>query len=71
MALDRDTWATGFGLIARGATGVIDDRIFVAIVVMALATSLLAGPMMNRLLSHRVALMPSAPREVELESGAA
>jgi hypothetical protein len=32
---------------------VIDDRIFVAIVVMALVTSLLAGPAMNVLLSHR------------------
>jgi Kef-type K+ transport system membrane component KefB len=65
MRLDRDTWAVAFGLNARGATGiilagvglaagVIDDRIFVAIVVMALATSILAGPMMNWLLSHRV-----------------
>ena len=55
MPLDRETWAIGFGLNARGATGiilagvgraagVIDDRIFVAIVVMALVTSLLAGP---------------------------
>jgi hypothetical protein len=34
---------------------VIDDRIFVAIVVMALATSILAGPMMNWLLSERIA----------------
>ena len=31
----------------------IDDRIFVAIVVMALATSLLAGPAMNLLLDKR------------------
>ncbi len=68
MPIDRDTWAIAFGLNARGATGiilagvgraagVIDDRIFVAIVVMALVTSLLAGPMMNWLLSHRIVAM--------------
>jgi Kef-type K+ transport system membrane component KefB len=81
MALDRETWAIGFGLNARGATGiilagvgraagVIDDRIFVAIVVMALATSLLAGPMMNWLLSKRIAEIQDT-LEFELESGAA
>lgn len=66
MPIDRNTWAIAFGLNARGATGIIlagvgraagiiDDRIFVAIVVMALVTSLLAGPMMNWLLSDRIA----------------
>jgi Kef-type K+ transport system membrane component KefB len=61
MPLDREAWAIGFGLNARGATGiilagvgltngVIDARIFVAVVVMALLTSLMAGPMMSRLL---------------------
>ena len=66
MPIDRDAWAIAFGLNARGATGiilagvgraagVIDDRIFVAIVVMALVTSILAGPMMNWLLSDRIA----------------
>jgi Kef-type K+ transport system membrane component KefB len=66
MPTDRDTWAIAFGLNARGATGiilagvgraagVIDDRIFVAIVVMAVVTSLIAGPAMNCLLSHRIA----------------
>lgn len=65
LPLDREAWAIAFGLNARGATGiilagvgraagVIDDRIFVAIVVMALATSILAGPMMNWLLSVRI-----------------
>jgi len=64
MNLDRTAWAIAFGMNARGATGiilagvgrtagVIDDRIFVAIVVMALATSLLAGPMMNLLLAKQ------------------
>jgi Kef-type K+ transport system membrane component KefB len=61
MPLDRETWAIGFGLNARGATGiilaavghsagVIDDRVFVALAVMAFLTSLLAGPAMGRLL---------------------
>jgi Kef-type K+ transport system membrane component KefB len=61
MPIDREVWAVAFGLNARGATGiilagvglangVIDARIFVAIVVMALVTSLMAGPMMSRLL---------------------
>jgi Kef-type K+ transport system membrane component KefB len=65
MPINREAWAVAFGLNARGATGiilagvglsagVIDDRIFVAIVVMALATSILAGPAMNRLLAHRI-----------------
>jgi Kef-type K+ transport system membrane component KefB len=60
MPLDREAWAIGFGLNARGATGiilagvgltngVIDARIFVAIVVMAMVTSLMAGPVLNRL----------------------
>jgi Kef-type K+ transport system membrane component KefB len=77
MPIDRDTWAIAFGLNARGATGiilagvgraagVIDDRIFVAIVVMALATSILAGPMMNWLLSHRVAEARKVGKRIEL-----
>ena len=67
IPLDREAWAIGFGLNARGATGivlagvgltnrVIDERIFVAFVVMALVTSLISGPAMNRLLAHRRAL---------------
>jgi Kef-type K+ transport system membrane component KefB len=63
MRMDRETWAIGFGLNARGATGiilagvglanhVIDDRIFVAIVLMAIVTSLMSGPMMRRLLGR-------------------
>lgn len=57
----RESFAVGFGLNARGAmeiilallareAGLIDDRIFVALVTMALGTSVLAGPMMKRLL---------------------
>jgi len=71
MPIDREAWAIAFGLNARGATGiilagvgraagVIDDRIFVAIVVMALVTSILAGPMMNWLLSARIAMTRGA-----------
>lgn len=61
LAIDREAWAIGFGLNARGATGiilaavgrhagVIDDRVFVALAVTAFLTSLLAGPAMSRLL---------------------
>lgn len=57
----REAWALGFGLNARGAMeiilgmlalqyGVIDERLFVALVVMALATSLMSGPAMQWLL---------------------
>ena len=81
MRLDRETWAIAFGLNARGATGiilasvglaqgVIDERIFVGIVVMALITSLVAGPAMNRLLSERTATTASRKRAVP-ESNAA
>lgn len=61
LPIDREAWAIGFGLNARGATGiilaavgrhagVIDDRVFVALAVTAFVTSLLAGPAMRRLL---------------------
>jgi Kef-type K+ transport system membrane component KefB len=61
MRIDREVWAIAFGLNARGATGiilagvgltngVIDARNFVAVVVMAVVTSLMAGPIMSRLL---------------------
>lgn len=57
----RQALAVGFGMNARGAMemilasialdyGLIDQRIFVALIVMALVTSLLSGPMMQRLL---------------------
>jgi Kef-type K+ transport system membrane component KefB len=79
MPIDRDAWAIAFGLNARGATGiilagvgraagVIDDRIFVAVVVMALITSILAGPAMSSLLSHRIAAARVRGRAVELAS---
>jgi Kef-type K+ transport system membrane component KefB/mannitol/fructose-specific phosphotransferase system IIA component (Ntr-type) len=57
----RESLAIGFGLNARGAmeiilallarqAGLVDDRVFVALVTMAIGTSLLAGPAMKRLL---------------------
>jgi Kef-type K+ transport system membrane component KefB len=73
MPIDREVWAVAFGLNARGATGiilagvglangVIDARIFVAIVVTALVTSLMAGPMMSHFLrERRVTLHGAAP----------
>ena len=56
----RQALAIGFGLNARGAmemilasvaleNRIIDERIFVALIVMALVTSLLSGPVMQRL----------------------
>jgi len=61
MRAGRETLAIAFALNARGATGiilagvgrehgVIDDRLFVAMVVMAIATSLLSGPAIRSLL---------------------
>ncbi|MBL8848749.1 MAG: cation:proton antiporter [Planctomycetaceae bacterium] len=60
----RESWAIGFGMNARGAmeiilgllalqAGVIDDRLFVAMVVTAIGTSALSGPAMLRVLRHR------------------
>lgn len=58
----REALAIGFGMNARGAMemilasvaldyGLIDERIFVALIVTALVTSLMSGPVMMRLLS--------------------
>lgn len=57
----RDAWAVGFAMNARGAmeiilgllaleAGIIRERLFVAIVIMAIVTSMLSGPMMNLIL---------------------
>jgi Kef-type K+ transport system membrane component KefB/mannitol/fructose-specific phosphotransferase system IIA component (Ntr-type) len=61
----RESAAVGFGLNARGAmeiilallaleAGLIREQMFVALVVMALGTSLLSGPIMKRLLYSKV-----------------
>lgn len=58
----RDAIAVGFGLNARGAmeiilgtlalnAGLIDERMFVALVIMALVTSIMSGPLMKRFLT--------------------
>jgi Kef-type K+ transport system membrane component KefB/mannitol/fructose-specific phosphotransferase system IIA component (Ntr-type) len=60
----REGWAVAFGMNARGAmeivlgllafqAGLIDERMFVALVVMALATSLMSGPLMRRVLARK------------------
>ncbi len=57
----RESWAVGFGMAAQGAVGIIlgqlanqagliSDQLMVAIVIMALGTSILAGPAMQRIL---------------------
>ncbi len=57
----RESLAVGFGMNARGAMeiilallalrfGLIGERLFVALVIMAVATSLMSGPVMQRLL---------------------
>lgn len=62
----RDRWAIGFAMNARGAmeiilgvlafeAGVIRQRLFVAIVIMALLTSAMSGPMIRRALRRRQA----------------
>jgi Kef-type K+ transport system membrane component KefB len=60
----RQAWAIGFGMNARGAmeivlgvlalqTGLIGQRLFVALVVMALITSVTSGSAIQRLLGRR------------------
>ena len=57
----RESWGVGFGMAAQGAVGIIlgqlarqadliTDELLVAIVIMALATSLVAGPAMQAVL---------------------
>ncbi len=60
-----EAWAVGFGMNARGAMemamavvalqyGIISEQLFVALVVMALATSAMSGPVMKRLVGRRM-----------------
>lgn len=60
----REALAVGFGLNARGAmeiilgmlaleAGLISERLFIALVIMALVTSMISGPMMQRLLQSK------------------
>jgi Kef-type K+ transport system membrane component KefB len=67
----RAAFAVGFAMNARGAmeiilatvaleSGLIDRRVFVALVVMALATSALGGPVMKRLMHREDEALPVA-----------
>ena len=60
----RESWATGFAMCARGAmeiilgqlaldAGLISEELFVAIIVMAIVTSLMPGPAIQRLLARK------------------
>jgi Kef-type K+ transport system membrane component KefB len=60
----RDQWAIGFAMNARGAmeiilgtlaleAGIINQRLFVAIVIMAIVTSAMSGPLIRRALMRR------------------
>lgn len=59
----RDAWAVGFAMNARGAmeivlgllaleAGIIRQRLFVALVIMAIVTSMMSGPVMRFILQH-------------------
>jgi Kef-type K+ transport system membrane component KefB/mannitol/fructose-specific phosphotransferase system IIA component (Ntr-type) len=61
----RESWAVGFGMAAQGAMGIILGKLalnqgligaelFVAIVVMAMVTSLLSGPLIQRAVRLKV-----------------
>ncbi len=78
----RESLAIGFGLNARGAmeiilallardAGLVDNRVFVALVTMAIGTSLLAGPMMKRLLYAPGVGMPMSTRPNGVDDAAA
>jgi Kef-type K+ transport system membrane component KefB/mannitol/fructose-specific phosphotransferase system IIA component (Ntr-type) len=60
----RESWAVGFAMNSRGMmeiilgtlalqAGIINERTFVALVVMALVTSLMAGPLIQRALQRK------------------
>lgn len=78
----RESLAIGFGLNARGAmeiilallardAGLVDNRVFVALVTMAIGTSLLAGPMMKYLLYSPGIGMPMSAGAGSVEDAAA
>lgn len=60
----NESWAVGFGMVARGAmeiilaqlaldAGLIDQYMFVAIVIMALVTSVISGPAIERFIRRK------------------
>lgn len=73
MKIDRQAFAIASGLNARGATGIIlagiglsngiiDDRLFVSLFIMAILTSIAAGPLMTFFLNEK---KKSAVQETE------
>jgi Kef-type K+ transport system membrane component KefB/mannitol/fructose-specific phosphotransferase system IIA component (Ntr-type) len=65
---NREAWAIGFGMNARGSMevilgllalqyGVIKEDLFVALVSMALVTSLMSGPIMQKILNSKKPVM--------------
>jgi Kef-type K+ transport system membrane component KefB len=67
---NRTAWAVGCGMNARGATGIIlakvgldkgaiDHPMYVALVVMAIVTSIAAAPLMKLLLPRTASDLPA------------
>jgi Kef-type K+ transport system membrane component KefB len=59
--LPRESWAVGFGMVSVGAmgiivgmialnAGIIHERLFVALIIMAMLTSMMSGPFMQMIL---------------------
>jgi Kef-type K+ transport system membrane component KefB len=59
--LPRESWAVGFGMVSVGAMGIIvgiialeegiiDKQLFVALIIMAMVTSMMSGPFMQMIL---------------------
>ena len=59
--LPREAWAVGFGMVSVGAmgivvgmialnAGIINERLFVALIIMAMLTSMMSGPFMQMIL---------------------
>jgi Kef-type K+ transport system membrane component KefB len=76
----RESLAVGFGMNARGAMGMIlaslalehgliDQRMFVALIAMAFVTSILSGPIMHRLIARRETVGASTLSEAEAVAG--
>lgn len=65
----KESMAVGFGMNARGAmeiilglialeNGLIDEKLFVALVIMAIVTSMTSGPLMKWALKDKKNLIP-------------
>lgn len=81
----KESFAIGFGMNSRGAmeillallaleAGIINQKIFVALIIMAIVTSLISGPALVRILrptpSPVIELLRAGVVELDLESGA-